>query len=76
MTEKELDEEFKASLLKCRLIFMKNCLRKNPKSGEMAEEYANFKRLLRMKLGLSPEDEMERDNDDDIRQASNNNRRK
>ena len=75
MTEKELDEEFKASLLKCRLIFMKNCLRKNPKNGEMAEEYTKFKRLLRMKLGLSPEDGMERD-ECDKRQANNNNGRK
>lgn len=75
MTEKELDEKFKASLLKCRLIFMKNCLLKNPKAGEMAREFAEFKRLLRMKLGLPP-DEEERDTYDDIRQANHNNSRK
>lgn len=54
MTNEELDKAFKESLLKCRLAFAKEALKKNPKRGAFAEEYENFKKLLCMKLGIMP----------------------
>ena len=55
MTAKELDEEFQKSLMKCRIIYLQEVLKKNPKSGVMAEEYERFKKLLRLKCGLTNE---------------------
>ena len=55
MTDEELDKTFRESLIKCRIAFLKEVIKKNPKRGAFAEEYEHFKKLLRLKCGLPPE---------------------